>query len=205
MNGNGTQAMAIGNCGTCKFWTKAVEGKAGWKMGMGQCTNVPKYYDVGQDTDSDDPVDWGEYSYVLKPEFVDVKAVALDGSGYCAELLTTADFGCSSFASCGNAAGKTVVKHNGECVLFDRSKIHETVVELTQNEREMGEMGARHLFPASQEQIESITDAVVTRVSRNPAERIESERIHELLELAIMRVAAGLEALPDYSARAGHD
>lgn len=205
MNSDETKAMTIGNCGACKFWTKAVEGKAGWKMGMGQCTNVPKYYDVGENLDTDDPIDAYEFSYVLKPEFTDVKAVALDGSGYRAELLTTADFGCISFAPSGNAAGKTVVKLNGECVLFDRTMVRETVVARTQDEREMEEMGAGVLFGASQEQVDSITDAVVSRVMRNSVERIESDRIRELVELAIMRVAVGLEALPDYSARARQD
>jgi hypothetical protein len=87
-----------GNCGTCTFWAKAEKGTPGWNMNMGRCTNVPKYHDAGEDSGSNNPDEWGESAYVLKPEFKDVKALALDGSGYRAELLTTPDFGCVSYA-----------------------------------------------------------------------------------------------------------
>lgn len=158
MNSNETLAMTSGNCGTCKFWAKAVEGRAGWRMGMGKCTNVPKYYDVGQDPDTEVPADYGANSFVLKQEFLDVKAVALDGSGYCAELLTTADFACICFVPSGNTADQTVVDRNGESALCDRSIVNEIVVALIQDARAMEEMGAMHLLSASQEQIESITE-----------------------------------------------
>jgi hypothetical protein len=89
--------MATGRCAACRFWVKAGPGRAGWKMGMGQCANVLKYYDVSEDSGSGNPTEWNDCSRILKPEFLDVKAVALDASGYRAELLTTGDFGCVSF------------------------------------------------------------------------------------------------------------
>lgn len=84
-------------CATCKYWDLKTQGDQGWKIGLGQCTNVPKFYDATETPESDDPENYGSGSEVLKPDFRGVKALALDGSGYCAELLTMPDFGCVSY------------------------------------------------------------------------------------------------------------
>lgn len=89
--------MATANCANCAFWEQRAKGDVGWKIGFGKCTNVPKLYDATDTPDSDDPEDFGEDLRVLKPEYQGVKAFALDGSGYCAELLTMPDFGCVSY------------------------------------------------------------------------------------------------------------
>ena len=89
--------MTTANCANCKFWKQNVKGEEGWIIGLGKCTNVPMFYDATEPAHSDDPNDFGEDSNVLKPAFQGIKAVALDGSGYRAELLTMPDFGCVSF------------------------------------------------------------------------------------------------------------
>lgn len=59
---------------------------------------MPNFYDATQESDSGDPEELGNDSRVLKPALQGVKAFALDGSGYLAELLTKPDFGCVSFS-----------------------------------------------------------------------------------------------------------
>ena len=89
--------MATGNCADCKFWVKRVEGETGWKVGLGQCSNVPKFQDATES--SPDPEEFEMGTEVLKPECQGVKAMAIDGSGYLAQLLTMPDFGCVSYIS----------------------------------------------------------------------------------------------------------
>jgi len=91
--------MARAICANCKFWEQRVEGQEGWPIGLGKCTNVPKFYDATELPASDDPNDFGDCSRVLAPDYQGVKALALDGSGYRAELLTMPDFGCVSYIS----------------------------------------------------------------------------------------------------------
>lgn len=86
--------MTSGNCASCKFWVQRAEGQQGWKIGLGKCTNVPKFFDVTKDGED---ASGGYGDEVLKPDWQGVKALALDGSGYCAELLTMPDFGCVSY------------------------------------------------------------------------------------------------------------
>lgn len=89
--------MTLGNCANCKFWAKREAGQAGWKIGLGKCSNVPKFHDVTESSPNPDEYDLG--TEVLKPEYQDVKALAIDGSGYRAELLTMGTFGCIAFVS----------------------------------------------------------------------------------------------------------
>lgn len=86
------------NCAACKLWSKSEKGGIGWRMGMGTCTNVPKFYDATEDVSEFDPEDCGGGELTLKPEFGGVKALCLDGSGYKAELITAPDFGCVNFS-----------------------------------------------------------------------------------------------------------
>lgn len=81
--------MLIGKCSTCAKWVAPKEGNIGWNIGVGRCTNVPMYFDATEETETADRL--------LKPEFVGIKAFALDGSGYIAKLLTSPDFGCVDF------------------------------------------------------------------------------------------------------------
>ncbi len=90
--------MATMKCSACSLWNKSDKGEPGWRMGMGRCTNVPKFFDATEDIVEFDPYDAGEGARTLKAEFVGVKALALDGSGYRAELITAPDFGCVSYA-----------------------------------------------------------------------------------------------------------
>lgn len=85
------------NCMACKLWTKSEKGEPGWRMGMGKCTNVPKFHDATEDVGEYDPEDAGDGPRTLKPEFQGIKALCLDGTGYRAELITAADFGCVCF------------------------------------------------------------------------------------------------------------
>lgn len=85
------------NCAACKLWAKSDKGQPGWRMGMGKCSNVPKFYDATEDVGEYDPEDCGDGALTLKAEFVGAKALALDGTGYRAELITAPDFGCVSF------------------------------------------------------------------------------------------------------------
>ena len=89
--------METMNCAACKLWSKAEKGDPGWRMGMGKCTNAPKFFDATEDIVEFDPEDGGDGARTLKAEFVGVKALALDGTGYRAELITAPDFGCVSF------------------------------------------------------------------------------------------------------------
>jgi hypothetical protein len=89
--------MATGNCVDCDKWALLGEGDAGQRLGLGRCENVPMFYEATQDPDSEDPADFGDAARVLKPQYQSVKALALDGSGYLAQLLTRADFGCVCF------------------------------------------------------------------------------------------------------------
>lgn len=85
------------NCAGCKLWAKSEKGQPGWRMGMGRCSNVPKFYAVTEDVGEYDPEDCGDGARTLRSEFVGAKALALDGSGHHAELITAPDFGCVSF------------------------------------------------------------------------------------------------------------
>lgn len=89
--------MKTGTCVACKLWVKIERGEAGWRMGMGTCTNVPKFFDATEDVSEFDPEDSGDGSLTLKPEFSGVKALCLDGDGYKAELMTAPDFGCINY------------------------------------------------------------------------------------------------------------
>lgn len=91
--------MTTMNCAACKFWAKSEKGEAGWRMDMGKCANIPKFYDATEDVSEFDPEDCGDGALTLKPEFKGVKALCLDGSGYKAELMTAPDFGCVNFIS----------------------------------------------------------------------------------------------------------
>lgn len=88
----------IGFCKDCRSWKPKLPGDQGASIGVGQCTVVLNYFDV---VDQDESKFDDEYPYsddVLRPQFKDIKAVGLDGSGYRAELLTMPDFGCTNFA-----------------------------------------------------------------------------------------------------------
>lgn len=85
------------NCAACKVWTKAENGEPGWRMRMGVCSNVPKFFDATDDFGEFDSEDSGDGARTLKTEFVGVNALALDGTGYRAALITAPDFGCVSF------------------------------------------------------------------------------------------------------------
>lgn len=89
--------MTTMRCAACKWWVKSEKGAPGWRMEMGKCTNVPKFYDATEDVGEFDPEDVGDGSRTLKPEFKSVKAICLDGSGYQAELISAPDFGCVNF------------------------------------------------------------------------------------------------------------
>ena len=89
--------MTAMNCAACKLWAKSENGIAGWSMGMGFCTNVPNFFNATEDASEFDPENSGEGARTLKAEFGGLKAMAIDGSGYRAELLTAPDFGCVSF------------------------------------------------------------------------------------------------------------
>ncbi|MEQ6436239.1 hypothetical protein V8Z74_14590 [Comamonas sp. w2-DMI] len=90
---NGT----VMKCSECKFWKKSEKGSAGWRNGLGWCTNVPNFYAVSSEVEDYDPEDGEAGGLVFKPEFAGVKAVGLDASGYQAYLLTAPNFGCVSF------------------------------------------------------------------------------------------------------------
>lgn len=85
----------LGRCGGCSLWVRQREGDFGWKIGLGRCSNVPKFYDAMEPSDQEGEDGNGYES--LKLEYESLKAFALDGSGYVAELLTKADFGCVQF------------------------------------------------------------------------------------------------------------
>ena len=90
------ETMTKAICANCQMWDRSDKYAPGWKLGVGRCTNVPMFYEATKNMDSDDPADDGLHSVVLKPEFEATKALALDGSGYRAQLLTMPDFGCVS-------------------------------------------------------------------------------------------------------------
>lgn len=89
--------MATMSCATCKKWKPVKPGDAGWRDGLGRCTNVPNFYDVTDEVAEFDPEDGVAGDRVLKPESKTLKAFGLDGSGYQAVLITAPDFGCVSF------------------------------------------------------------------------------------------------------------
>ncbi len=89
--------MATMSCATCKKWEPVKPGDAGWRDGLGRCTNVPNFYDVTDAVAEFDPYDGVAGDRVLKPESKTLKAFGLDGSGYQAVLITAPDFGCVSF------------------------------------------------------------------------------------------------------------
>ena len=86
-------------CVDCKLWAESKKGEAGWRMGMGKCTNVPKFFDATEDVIAFDPEDYECGARTLKSDFTGTKAMVLDGSGYRAELITAPDFGCVDFDS----------------------------------------------------------------------------------------------------------
>ena len=86
----------MGNCSNCTMWEKRERGSIGYNQGLGSCLNVPMYYKAtDESSDLMDELDRG----AIKDEYRGIKAFALDGSGYQAELLVAADFGCVSFVS----------------------------------------------------------------------------------------------------------
>jgi hypothetical protein len=89
------------NCATCDHWEPRNEYEAGHGMGLGQCTNVPMFFDA---------TEWNEdgEGRAFKPEYANCKAFAQDASDYRAYLLTKPDFGCvahSTVVQAGTAQG----------------------------------------------------------------------------------------------------
>lgn len=89
--------LALMKCSECCFWKKSEKGGAGWRDGLGGCTNVPNFYDVTESVDEYDPEDRLAGDLVLKPVFQKNMAFGLDSSGNQAFLITAPDFGCVSF------------------------------------------------------------------------------------------------------------
>lgn len=70
-------------CQTCRHW----DAEAYYDQPeVHICRRIPQHWDAFM-WDEDD-------NNVLKPEYVDVLAFAMDGSSYSAKLLTKAEFGC---------------------------------------------------------------------------------------------------------------
>jgi hypothetical protein len=90
---------ATDTCATCSFWVLSrTELDPGWKIGLGKCTNVPKFFDATEELVNSDDSSGVQYNcQTLKPGYQNVKALALDGDGFVAELLTMPDFGCVSY------------------------------------------------------------------------------------------------------------
>ncbi|VWC81684.1 hypothetical protein BLA39750_01245 [Burkholderia lata] len=198
--------IATGNCGTCKYWGSEKDEPWGTNMGMAKCNNVPKYYDVCGETGFEEPGEDYPAYYVLKADYKGTKAVALDGSGHRAELLTTADFGCVSYARTEGAepsSQKLVRSKDGTVTPFDRSQVRLAVDSVTKDEQEMTEMGALSLMPVGSEMVDQIVDAISVRIGRSSCDIVEADYVAGLLEMAIMHVGAGLAPLRDHGKRAG--
>ena len=198
--------IATGNCGTCKFWGSAKDEPWGKNMGMAKCNNVPMYYDVCEKTGFEKPGEDYHAYYVLKPEYKGAKAVALDGSGYRAELLTTVDFGCVSYARIEGAESssqKLVRSMDGTVTPYDPSQVRSAVDTVTKDEHEMKELGALSLMPVGSEMVDQIADAIAVRVGRYSGDIVEADYVTNLIEMAIMHVGAGLEPLRRHGNRAG--
>ncbi|TES70146.1 hypothetical protein E2P84_31150 [Burkholderia cepacia] len=201
-----TSGVATGNCGTCKFWGSASDEPWGRNMGMAKCNNVPKYFDVCEETGFEEPGEDYPAYHVLKAVYKGTKAVALDGSGYRAELLTTADFGCISYARIEGAESsshKLVRSKDGTATPFDTSQVRSAVDTVTKDEREMKELGALSLMPVGSEMIDRIADAIAVRVGGYSGDIVEADYVANLVEMAIMHIGAGLAPLRDHGKRAG--
>ena len=79
----------MSNCGNCKYWKKP-ENDYGEVPGTGRCMKVVQYWNAAQ---------WSEdyENRVLRPEYEKELAFVQDGSDYCAELKTFANFGCVQY------------------------------------------------------------------------------------------------------------
>lgn len=83
----------MNNCSNCKFWEKRAQGDVGHRMGFGKCSKVPMYFEATNPKEMYDP-EHGADDRDFKAEFAETKAIAVDGSGYRADLVTAPDFGC---------------------------------------------------------------------------------------------------------------
>lgn len=99
---NPSPAQQSRTCATCQLWEERELGSEGFNQGLGQCLNVPPYHDATEERAIKpepecfmDGLDRGP----IKPEYRRFKAYALDGSGYKAELLVAADFGCIAYVA----------------------------------------------------------------------------------------------------------
>jgi len=86
-------ATVARTCGNCARWAKREEGEKGHNQGLGQCLNVPSFFDATEESDN---CMYGPDRGAIKPTFGRFKAFALDGSGFLAELLVAPDFGCNA-------------------------------------------------------------------------------------------------------------
>ena len=77
-------------CSTCRFWGADEEDNGGI-VGLRKCERIPMFENSTEWTEDYD-------GRTVKKEFADVAAFARDGSGYVAELITFAHFGCSMHA-----------------------------------------------------------------------------------------------------------
>ena len=96
-NTNQTQGAEPRTCSTCKFWDKRDQGSEGFNQGLGQCLNVRSYHEATEDYAEKEEAEClmdGPDRGPIKASFRHFKAFALDGTGYKAELLVAADFGC---------------------------------------------------------------------------------------------------------------
>lgn len=81
-------------CDECKFWDVECGRRAG-SLRVGRCQRALQWWDATEWVDSDDE-DWDNQRRLLH-EHEGTKMFVQDGSDYCADLYTTADFFCAHF------------------------------------------------------------------------------------------------------------
>lgn len=86
-------AVPVSLCATCTHWDPVGEGDLSNEIrGSGNCLKIRHINEVTTERDHGDDEWTGEL--VLQPQHAGVLAVAVDGSGYRACVVTMPDFGC---------------------------------------------------------------------------------------------------------------
>jgi hypothetical protein len=94
----------MGNCETCKYWSKETDSDLPKHFGLGKCARVKLFWECTEWQDE------APYDRVLTEESKESLAFVQDGSDYRAELITLKNYGCIQWEQAAEAKDETATR-----------------------------------------------------------------------------------------------